>query len=319
MTEGYSHVLSTNDGGGGGGSAQSSSMASHMRWTQSLSYLLNDREGLALLKRYVEQQGGIHADRLKFYLACEGLADVREADKIKKMVDAIYRFLKKSQITTAQELANIKAQRRNEGEPRSDIFNKMQEEVRKKMEQTIFNSFLHSDIYVEYIQTMTSTNGSSSSSNSQGQGAVGGYGPQPVAGPPQLVLSSSSNSSSLSLAAPMAPSPGSSSNEPLMMLPPEAPTLITNSAVAANSIAIGTALGADHLTRSLTLPTLHEDSELDCDNIVSLSVSQFPGATGTIGRGGRGVAVADQGLMRLSKDSLLATETWRLREVRPSG
>lgn len=329
MTEGYSHGVSTNyrdsaalamaagcamQTTGGSGNPSSSALPSYMKWAQSLSYLLGDREGVALFKRFVEQEGGIHQDRLKFFLACDGLADVREPEKIKQMIDAIYKFLKRTQIPVSEEVRGaIKLLRRNELEPRTDIFDKMYDEVRHTMAQTTFISFLKSDIYLGHVQSMTSTN-----SRAPLQ--------QPAQGLSAASSMSGSHSSSGSGGSGVAPASSSTSTAGQMLppaLPPPpvsaTPTLVTSSAVAANSMVIGTALGADHLTRSLTLPTLHEDSELVCDNIVSISATtQFGGAaaTGSVG-GVRGKAPAEPP-MRLTKDSLLATEARRL-EVRPPG
>lgn len=337
MTEGYSHVVSTNyrdsaalamaagcalPTGGGGSGASSSAMPSYMKWAQSLSYLLGDREGVALFKRFVEQEGGIHQDRLKFFLACDGLADVREPEKIKQMIDAIYKFLKRTQIPVSEEVrGSIKLLRRNELEPRTDIFDKMYDDVRQTMAQTTFISFLKSDIYLGHVQSMTSTN---SSMGAMG-GSRGGAMPTGLSAASSMTGShSSSNSSagSSSAAAAVGTAQAGQMLPPTMPAPPVSgttPTLVTSSAVAANSMVIGTALGAEHLTRSLTLPTLHEDAELVCDNIVSISATtQFGGAaaTGSVG-GVRGKSPAEPP-MRLTKDSLLATEARRL-EVRPPG
>lgn len=326
MTEGYSHGVSTNyrdsaalsmaagcaiQTAGGSGNPSSSALPSYMKWAQSLSYLLGDREGVALFKRFVEQEGGIHQDRLKFFLACDGLADVREPEKIKQMIDAIYKFLKRTQIPVSEEVRGaIKLLRRNELEPRTDIFDKMYDEVRHTMAQTTFISFLKSDIYLGHVQSMTSTNSRAPPM-------------QPAQGLSAASSMSGSHSSSGSGSAPASASTSTAGQMLPPALPPPpvsaTPTLVTSSAVAANSMVIGTALGADHLTRSLTLPTLHEDSELVCDNIVSISATtQFGGAaaTGSVG-GVRGKAPAEPP-MRLTKDSLLATEARRL-EVRPPG
>lgn len=287
----------------------SSEMASYLRWAQSFSDLLADREGVTLFKRFVEQEGGIHQDRLKFFLACDGLADVREPEKIKQMIDAIYKFLKRTHISVPDVVRDaIRALRKNELEPRTDIFDKMYEEVRHTMAQTIYKSFLKSDIYLEYVQCMTSTNSSmgmrtglsaassltgshsSSSSSSAAAGASGGGPAVPLSQPPHPPVTGTT------------------------------PTLVTSSAVAANSMVIAAALGADHLTRNLTLPTLHEDSELVCDNIVSISASthlEEAGATDNVGDGLRKRGPAEPP-MRLTKDSLLATEARRL-EIRPQG
>lgn len=63
----------------------------YFKWHQTLSGLLEDREGVEIFKRYVEAEGGIHSDRLNFYFACEGLKQQFEEEKVKSMVGAIYR------------------------------------------------------------------------------------------------------------------------------------------------------------------------------------------------------------------------------------
>lgn len=64
--------------------------------------------------------------------------------------------------------------------------------------------------------------------------------------------------------------------------------------------------GSEQLTRSFTLPTLHEDSELTLGEASCASGSQMGSRT-----------PADVP-MRLTRDALLATEQRRL-EIRPSG
>lgn len=296
-------------------SASFSALPSYMRWAQSLTYLLGDREGMELFNRFVKQEGGVHQDRLKFFLACDGLAAQRKPEMIKPMIDAIYKFLKGTQIPVSKEVrSEIKLLRNGQVEPRTDIFDKMYEEVRQTMGQTTFTSFLKSDIYLGHVQSMTST-------NSCMGGPSRGLSCGPLASATSAAATSSS--STVSLAGPTAvPTTSAGQMLPPALPPPPVsttPMLVTSSAVAANSMVIGSELGAVDLTRSLLLPTLHEDKELVCDNIVSISATtEFSGAaaTGSVG-GVRGNAPADPP-MRLTKDSLLATEARRL-EVRPPG
>lgn len=79
MTEGQSSSCSQN------------SPPSFCKWNQRLTYLLEDAEGAEIFKRYVEAAGGINADRLNFYFACEGLKQQSEDVKVKQMVRAIYK------------------------------------------------------------------------------------------------------------------------------------------------------------------------------------------------------------------------------------
>lgn len=64
---------------------------SYLKWARTLAMLLEDREGVELFKKYVESEGGINADRLNFYFACEGLKQQSNPEKIKLMIGAIYR------------------------------------------------------------------------------------------------------------------------------------------------------------------------------------------------------------------------------------
>lgn len=65
---------------------------SYLKWARTLASLLEDREGVELFKKYVESEGGIHADRLNFYFACEGLKQQSDPEKIQLIIGAIYRY-----------------------------------------------------------------------------------------------------------------------------------------------------------------------------------------------------------------------------------
>lgn len=62
-----------------------------LRWAESLQYLLQDRNGVELFKKYADSQGGADADRVKFYFACEGLKQQTDPQKVKNIVIAIYK------------------------------------------------------------------------------------------------------------------------------------------------------------------------------------------------------------------------------------
>lgn len=62
-----------------------------LRWAESLHFLLQDRDGVELFKRYADSQGGSHADRVNFYFACEGLKQQVEPLKVKQIISAIYK------------------------------------------------------------------------------------------------------------------------------------------------------------------------------------------------------------------------------------
>lgn len=103
---------------------------SYLRWARKLTSLLEDREGIELFKKYVEQEGGVHADRLNFYFACEGLKQQTNPSKVKQMVGAIYRFLRRSQLSIPEDLRKqIKLGLKNDQIVSADIYDSMQSDV----------------------------------------------------------------------------------------------------------------------------------------------------------------------------------------------
>lgn len=128
------------------------------KWNQSLSFLLEDAEGADLFKRYVESEGGIHADRLKFYFACEGLKLQTEDATIKQMVRAIYRFLRKSQLSLAEDLrGRIKNGLATEAPMDANIFNNMQLEIVHHIRGTTYPNFLQSELYCQHIDNLSNS------------------------------------------------------------------------------------------------------------------------------------------------------------------
>lgn len=68
------------------------------KWATSLSVLLQDPDGVQLFKQYAESEGGIHADWLKFFFACEGLKQQGDSEKIKQIIGAIYKYVRINEI-----------------------------------------------------------------------------------------------------------------------------------------------------------------------------------------------------------------------------
>ncbi|XP_055716596.1 axin isoform X2 [Phlebotomus papatasi] len=221
-----------------GQSQESSSSPPYLKWARTLSSLLEDSDGVELFRRFVETEGGIHADRLNFYFACEGLKKQTDPEKIKRLIIAIYRFLRKSLLKIPENVESlVKAARHNKIQLSANIYDQMQKDVERAINESTYLHFLKSEIYLEHVRNMTSTGG---------------------AGAPQIPSASSSSG------------------------------------------------GSEQLTRSFTLPTLHEDSELTLGEASCASGSQMGSRT-----------PADVP-MRLTRDALLATEQRRL-EIRPSG
>lgn len=160
ITGDYSRVLPSS-------SSYNAATTKHVKckWNQNLSFLLEDAEGADLFKRYVESEGGIHADRLKFYFACEGLKLQSEDATIKQMVRAIYRFLRKSQLSLADDLrSRIKNGLSTDAPMDANIFNNMQLDIVHHIRGTTYPNFLQSELYCQHIDNLeNSATGSGSS------------------------------------------------------------------------------------------------------------------------------------------------------------
>jgi axin 1 len=137
-------------------SSQSSSSPSCLKWARTLSSLLEDREGVELFKKYVELEGGIHSDRLNFYFACEGLKQQSDPDKVKQIIGAIYRFLKKSELTVPEDVRRaVKAGLKDELILTPDVYDQMQHDVERIINETTYPNFLQSEMYLQHVQQAT--------------------------------------------------------------------------------------------------------------------------------------------------------------------
>ncbi|XP_075147073.1 protein axin isoform X2 [Haematobia irritans] len=291
---------------------------SYLNWARTLNHLLEDRDGVELFKKYVEEEAPAYNDHLNFYFACEGLKQQTDPEKIKQIIQAIYRFLRKSQLSVSEDLRrNIKAGLKNEIPLSPNIFDSMQKHVENTIRDNIYPSFLCSEMYILYIQQMSaaherfsssggptgggscSTGSSSSSGASCGSGGAGGGA---CALP--LVVASTSTGKSVSTLGPIINLPASTSAG---IGAPTGSCSASGSVYGPSTSASssGSVSATDTLPRSSTLPTLHEDSELSLsDDFEKLRVE-----------GGR---VSADIPMRLTRDLLLATQKRRL-EIRPPG
>nr|XP_041633426.1 axin isoform X2 [Drosophila kikkawai] len=64
---------------------------SYLNWARTLNHLLEDRDGVELFKKYVEEEAPAYNDHLNFYFACEGLKQQTDPEKVKQIIGAIYR------------------------------------------------------------------------------------------------------------------------------------------------------------------------------------------------------------------------------------
>lgn len=139
-------------------SSHSSPSPSCLKWAKTLTNLLEDRDGVELFKKYVEQEGGIHCDRLNFYFACEGLKQQIDDEMVRQIIGAIYRFLKKSKLPIPEDIRQmIKMGLKDRNYVlRSDLFDQMQQNIEQIISETTYPHFLESELYLNYVQNYQS-------------------------------------------------------------------------------------------------------------------------------------------------------------------
>ncbi|KAH8250874.1 hypothetical protein KR038_004479 [Drosophila bunnanda] len=301
------------------GAAETSknSPPSYLNWARTLNHLLEDRDGVELFKKYVEEEAPAYNDHLNFYFACEGLKQQTDPEKVKQIIGAIYRFLRKSKLSISDDLrAQIKAIKTNpEISLSPHIFDPMQHHVEVTIRDNIYPTFLCSDMYILYIQQMSALQERCSSSGATGSGSAGSSG--------------SGGSSLVGACALPAATAKQQQRQPQQLVPPGAfinlPVSSVSGPPAGTCSASGSVYGpstsasssgsisaTDTLPRSSTLPTLHEDSVLSlCDDFEKVQM-QEAGASG-----GAGARAPDYSI-RLTRDLLIATQKRRL-EIRPPG
>ncbi|KAH8313754.1 hypothetical protein KR067_011377 [Drosophila pandora] len=293
---------------------------SYLNWARTLNHLLEDRDGVELFKKYVEEEAPAYNDHLNFYFACEGLKQQTDPEKVKQIIGAIYRFLRKSQLSISDDLrAQIKAIKSNPDLPLSPhIFDPMQHHVEVTIRDNIYPTFLCSEMYILYIQQMSALQERCNSSGATGSGSAGSSGSGGSCG--------SSLAGAGACAIPAATTvkqqqqqlvpPGAFINLPVSSVSgPPAGTCSASGSVygpSTSASSSGSISATDTLPRSSTLPTLHEDSVLSlCDDFEKVQVQDGGG-------GSAGGARAPDYPMRLTRDLLIATQKRRL-EIRPPG
>jgi axin 1 len=241
-------------------SSQSSSSPSCLKWARTLSSLLEDRDGVELFKKYVELEGGIHSDRLNFYFACEGLKQQSDGEKVKQIIGAIYRFLKKSQLPIPENIRQtVKIGLKDKNFVLTpDLFDQMQQDVEKIINETTYPNFLQSEMYLQYVQNYQSA-----------------------------------------------------------MERNQAGSIITTNTTTVTSSSISEA-SSKFLSRSSTLPTLHEEGDgpnaEGSENGAASGYGETSNRVPTIS----GSSSSSKVPMSLTKDALMATQRRRL-EMRPPG
>ncbi|XP_071556453.1 axin isoform X3 [Temnothorax nylanderi] len=146
---------------------EGNSSPAYARWARNLHSLLEDPVGLELFKRYLSQEG--HLDPLNFWFACEGLKEQKDMEKISQLVKLIYRrFFLKSQLSIPEDVMKEADRRVKEGRADHKVFDIVQLEVERLINETTYPNFLQSDVYVQYVQSCQNPDSGGCPSSSSG-------------------------------------------------------------------------------------------------------------------------------------------------------
>ncbi|KAI4492575.1 hypothetical protein M0804_002366 [Polistes exclamans] len=124
-----------------------------LRWAKNLHSLLQDSVGLELFRKYLDQEGKPHANPLNFWFACEGLKEQSDPDRIHHLVKLIYRkFFLKSQLAIPEDVRKEANRRVKEGRVDEKVFDAVQIQVERLINETTYPNFLRSEMYLQYVQ-----------------------------------------------------------------------------------------------------------------------------------------------------------------------
>lgn len=131
---------------------ENDSPPAYARWARSLHSLLEDPVGLRLFKKYLTQEG--HEDPLNFWFACEGLKEQGCKEKTPHLIKLIHRkFLLKSHYIISEDVIEEADRRVKEGSADDKVFDAVQLQIERVINETTYPNFLQSDVYLEYVQS----------------------------------------------------------------------------------------------------------------------------------------------------------------------
>ncbi|XP_040100244.1 LOW QUALITY PROTEIN: axin-2 [Oryx dammah] len=143
-----------NEGGLGEPEGRASPDSPLTRWTKSLHSLLGDQDGAYLFRTFLEREKCV--DTLDFWFACNGFRQMSLRDaKTLRVAKAIYkRYIENHSVVSKQLKPATKTYIRD-GIKRQQIdsamFDQAQTEVQAVMEENAYQTFLTSDICLEYV------------------------------------------------------------------------------------------------------------------------------------------------------------------------
>ncbi|CAL4129411.1 unnamed protein product, partial [Meganyctiphanes norvegica] len=171
-------------GGGEGGSTPPP-----VRWSESLTQLLDDPSGVQLFTEYLKEECG-SCESLQFWFACNGLRK-DHAESPTQIVTIIWkRFIRNYTVKiSAKTYAQIN-DRINARAIDKTIFDEAQEEVEEEISRSTYPSFLKSERYLNYLASLSNP-----------VGGLGGDSPQTSesspSSPPMMINTVGQNGSVL--------------------------------------------------------------------------------------------------------------------------
>ena len=295
-------------------SNSANSSPAYLKWAENLHNLLADPDGVELYKSYMKTENV--GEILDFWFACEGLKRLpsEQTEKIYQIIKVINKkFLRSKLVPIGEETRKVISDKiATKSGTDQTIFDNAQCEVEEKMTRTTYRNFLASELYLNYIQNMqvgehsdlspklSGSHSTESSISGRGVPVVGHAGVgddsghfsapipdieksksnQSLASTGRAMSSALSNLTSDSTSG-VSEASGSGPGTNTSVVTPAAPnsTIITvNQSQTDNSM-----LGSDepnvmqyNMSHSTTLPTLHENSELELGPDVASQCPSLP-------------------------------------------
>lgn len=160
----------------------------HVKWRESLTYLLADSEGVVLFRGFMENELSGGSEELLFWFACQGFkrkvsCEESSVECITNLQKAIYkRYIRSDKVKCISKEVKKEIAEKITGRNTPDpcIFDAAQEEVEHFMRSEMYPAFLQSHHYLEYVQNYVDSPKSSHSSGSSSARPVSQTGLLPV-------------------------------------------------------------------------------------------------------------------------------------------
>ncbi|XP_044016149.1 axin isoform X2 [Aphidius gifuensis] len=129
-----------------------------LEWATDLCTLLKDEIGLNLFRKYLKQEE-ISDKPLIFWFSCEGLKDNNDDYKIQQLVKIINkRFIRRGHLPISAELKTEIQRKIDANKFDKHIYDEIQKKVEKHIENTVYENFKRSDIYLNLIHETRNNN-----------------------------------------------------------------------------------------------------------------------------------------------------------------